>query len=232
MADLSQLWNHSQALAWAVDVVNWLSPFCDRIEIAGSLRRQKRVVKDIEIVCVSSQVRQGQQSLFEADGGAFVDAIESGVTELVADVRHPLQRAADRKTWDPAAQAWKTRTAADGPRYKRLSRPAVRGRQIEIDLFIATAETWGNLLALRTGPAEFSKRLVTARALGGCLPQGYRHEGGAVVGPDGLAVPLFEERDYFALLRLPMWAPVWRDDCRLRDWLAERWPEFHRGRRR
>jgi DNA polymerase/3'-5' exonuclease PolX len=34
--------------------VSLLSPFCDRIEVAGSIRRQKQVVNDIEIVSIPS----------------------------------------------------------------------------------------------------------------------------------------------------------------------------------
>ena len=36
--------------------LNLLKPFCSRIEIAGSIRRQKSEVKDIEIVCIPQDV--------------------------------------------------------------------------------------------------------------------------------------------------------------------------------
>jgi len=38
----------------ANEVIKRLSPYCSRIEIAGSVRRQKPVVKDIDIVLISS----------------------------------------------------------------------------------------------------------------------------------------------------------------------------------
>lgn len=36
--------------------VDLLSPYCDRIEIAGSVRRKKANVGDIEIVCIPSEI--------------------------------------------------------------------------------------------------------------------------------------------------------------------------------
>ena len=39
-------------IAWSI--VQTLRPLCDRIDIAGSLRRQKAEVGDIEIVCIPS----------------------------------------------------------------------------------------------------------------------------------------------------------------------------------
>lgn len=41
-----------QAQAIAQSYVDMLKPYCQRIEIAGSIRRQKPEVKDIEIVCI------------------------------------------------------------------------------------------------------------------------------------------------------------------------------------
>lgn len=40
------------ALLYANDIVNELSPLCERIEIAGSIRRKKDEVGDIEIVAI------------------------------------------------------------------------------------------------------------------------------------------------------------------------------------
>lgn len=43
---------YAQALAIAEQVVADISPYCQRIEIAGSLRRKRETIGDIEIVCV------------------------------------------------------------------------------------------------------------------------------------------------------------------------------------
>jgi DNA polymerase/3'-5' exonuclease PolX len=46
----------SEALPIAQRLQSILHPYCTRIEIAGSIRRKKPEVKDIEIVCIPQQV--------------------------------------------------------------------------------------------------------------------------------------------------------------------------------
>jgi DNA polymerase/3'-5' exonuclease PolX len=41
---------HAEALRQAVDAYNALAPYCNRLEIAGSIRRQRPEVKDVELV--------------------------------------------------------------------------------------------------------------------------------------------------------------------------------------
>ena len=45
-------WPLRQAAALARSLVTFLEPYCDRIEVAGSVRRQKADVGDIELVLV------------------------------------------------------------------------------------------------------------------------------------------------------------------------------------
>jgi DNA polymerase/3'-5' exonuclease PolX len=54
---------YKKALAIAQKVVSDLAPHCERIEIAGSIRRKKADVKDIEIVCIPKPYEVG---LFES----------------------------------------------------------------------------------------------------------------------------------------------------------------------
>lgn len=55
----------------AIEICKILQPFCvkDRIHIAGSIRREKDFVKDIEIVCLPQKLRTGSISLFDDDPG-------------------------------------------------------------------------------------------------------------------------------------------------------------------
>src|SRR3972149_5138790 len=76
----------------------------------------------------------------------------------------------------------------NGRKYKRF----VHFRTwLACDLFLATAESWGGALAVRTGPAEFSTALmVRARRIGMQVSGGdYLHRHPAKVGPDGEAIP-------------------------------------------
>jgi DNA polymerase (family 10) len=47
-----------KARAIADEIVSQLKPFCSKIEIAGSIRRRKSIVKDIDLVCIPSQTGQ------------------------------------------------------------------------------------------------------------------------------------------------------------------------------
>jgi DNA polymerase/3'-5' exonuclease PolX len=49
----------AQALAIAERTRAALAPYCDRIEIAGSIRRRNPSVKDIELVAIPRQVPTG-----------------------------------------------------------------------------------------------------------------------------------------------------------------------------
>jgi DNA polymerase/3'-5' exonuclease PolX len=51
-----------QAIQIAENCVEQLSPYCERIAIAGSIRRKRPEVKDIEIVCIPKRIQV--ESLF------------------------------------------------------------------------------------------------------------------------------------------------------------------------
>jgi DNA polymerase (family 10) len=91
----------------ADQVVEKLKPYCSRIEVAGSIRRKKSWVNDIDIVAIPSN--QGQ----------FVYALQQlGSIKL------------------------------GGQKIIRVARP-----DIELDVYVATPETWATLLLIRTGSA-------------------------------------------------------------------------------
>lgn len=138
------------AVALAEKIRQALQPGCDRIEIAGSIRRREQAVGDIELVAIPAR----QPGLFGQPATSLLDGV---LRELVA---------ADRLI--PGR--------CDGDRYKQFEIPARPG--LMLDLFLVTRETWGVQMAIRTGPAAFSRRLVTEESFGGLLPDGHRvHDG-------------------------------------------------------
>ncbi len=147
-----------------------LTPYCERIEIAGSIRRRKAEVGDIEIVAEPLPI----MDLFGASNGH-------------RDITLPL----------PAIKS--------GQRYKQYALP----EGINLDLFIVLPPAqWGVIFALRTGGAEFSRKLVTSKKYGGYLPSLYIIRDGAVRRQDtGEVVPTPEESDFFALLGLDFISP-------------------------
>ncbi|MEK6832943.1 MAG: hypothetical protein AABY32_02755 [Nanoarchaeota archaeon] len=48
--------NSNDAEKIAGEILNLLKPFCDKIEIAGSIRRKKEVVNDIDIVLICNDI--------------------------------------------------------------------------------------------------------------------------------------------------------------------------------
>ena len=163
------------ALPLAEDIKAQLAPGCERIEIAGSLRRERPVIGDIEIVCIPryqvdmfGAVAYGQPS--------YLDAILSG---LVAEGRLlPGKK--------------------NGKKFKQFIIPHAVSGSITLDLFITTPDRWGVIFVIRTGPVSFSKRLVTKQVNGGLLPDDCFVNDGRV-WQNGGALDTPEEVDVLAL---------------------------------
>ena len=126
--------------------------------IAGSLRRGETRIGDVEIVL---------EPRYDAD--LFGNALPTSA---------PLD-AALKRCLDSGLLAWDKHTPRNGPRYKRFVIPALG---LPLDLFLAGEGNWGNILAIRTGDADFSRLLVTRRAKGGLLPNWMRCGEGRLYG--------------------------------------------------
>lgn len=169
------------------DLLPLVQPACSQLVVAGSVRRRKETVGDLEIVCTPRYLEQA--SLFgDAPGKSRVDLLDEVVTTLIGQ-----GVLADRLN--------KLGHAARGERYKRLS-----FRGTGVDLFCSDADRFGLVLAIRTGPAEWSKRLVTRQQFGGYLPNHMQVSGGqlwqAVVGKPMQPVATPTEAALFAAIGL------------------------------
>lgn len=139
-----------EADALAAKIVDTLRPHCDQIAVAGSIRRRKPIVGDIEIVCVPACV----ENLIGERGDSLLDP---DLDELLNSGRLLPGR-------------------CRGERYAQFGIPSVDG--LKLDLFMTTPGSWGVILAIRTGPADYSKRLVTRRCYRGLLPDDMRVDEG------------------------------------------------------
>jgi DNA polymerase/3'-5' exonuclease PolX len=128
----------------AYELVNALRPVCVRIEIAGSLRRHKPDVGDIEILYVPV-VRE------EPDPD---DLFATRETNL-ADGRIMLLE----RTGVLARRQNALGREMFGPRNKLMVHVA---SGIPVDLFATNVESWWNYLVCRTGPAESNTRIASA----------------------------------------------------------------------
>ena len=165
----------AQAIPIAEAVCAMLQPFCERITVAGSIRRQRPTIGDLEVVCIPRQVPTG---LF-----------------------------GDELTVDPgfitAVNRWTKIKGEPTGRYTQRVLPD----GITLDLFIVDAATWGMTLAVRTGSADYSAKVLGTRwaALGYTSRESvlYRY---------GRPTYIREEADLFTLLSLP-WTEPWE-----REW--------------
>ena len=135
----------AQRITWecgkvaAERIVHALHRGCERIEIAGSLRRLKSDIGDIEIVAIPKRVGLMEDS-----------ALDPILQEMVASATlHRIK---------------------NGEKYKQFIIMEGVAAGCKLDLFLAEPSTWGVIFTIRTGPAEFSHRMVTQRWKGGTLP--------------------------------------------------------------
>ena len=170
-----------EARQLAAILVSDLQPHCDRIEVAGSIRRGKEWVNDIELVAIPKQVRAAAvEDLF---GDAGIPAGTERDPGFVAVVKRYADTLVKGKPATGRYVQFITRTG------------------IKVDLFTATRDNWGYILAIRTGSAEFSQSLAWR-----WKKMGYEGQDGMLTR-FGKPVPLKEERDLFDLIQLPWVQP-------------------------
>lgn len=172
-------------------LVTTLAPACARIEIAGSIRRGKPEVGDIELVAIPSVMEATQLDLFGAARAVERRNLLDEALERLIEMR-----AIRRTPPDGARPAW-------GEHYKKMW-IAAGGQVVQVDLFLAQEENWGAIYTIRTGPAAFSQALVTHLK----LRTPYRQQDGAlIIEATGELVPVPEEADYFRLAGAPYIEP-------------------------
>lgn len=121
-------------------LTGWLGPFCERIEVAGSIRRGRPEVGDVDLVAIP-------KVLEDADMFGTV----TGRRNLAAEaIRARVQKEGWTLSKDGADHlSWLAKT-------------------IQVDLWFATPRTWGSVLLCRTGSAQHNIWLAErAKAKGG-----------------------------------------------------------------
>lgn len=215
-----------QARGLALALVNLLSETCERIEIAGSIRRKAQYPNDIELVIVPRQ--------WELTSHGGRPDLRANVFEMLCDVmlnEGILEKRPDRN----GNSAW-------GEKSKR----AIfyhEGQYAPADLFsVVEPAQWGVIYALRTGPGKFNRHLVTSQWFRGVCPKNRKVSGGQVwelpphpreqeslaampsskflrvakINPAIKPIPTPEEQDFFRELDFPWWPPEERTEERIK----------------
>ena len=166
-------------------LVERLVDVCDRIEVAGSIRRRRQFVGDIEVLC---NPKAGGLDLF----GEPVEG----------------DSALDRRCLELMGQGLiEYRLNVDGVKMYGPLNKYVRhvGSTIPVDIFTTSQEQWGMALLVRTGPREFNQSVMYEFQRQGMQGHAY---GGVSWGELEISCP--EEQEVFNLLGWDYIPPEYR----------------------
>jgi DNA polymerase/3'-5' exonuclease PolX len=166
-----------------------LEPHAERIEVAGSIRRRKPEVGDIEIVMIPKLYRE--PDLLGQPSGPWKDTIQQGIDSYIRCESPDPERPALVKL-------------NDGVKYIKLHETII---DVQIDLFVVRKPAqWGPIISIRTGSAAFSKQLVID-----LKKRGLRSEDGRVLDENDNQIDCPEEINFFRAAGRKMIAPWLRE---------------------
>lgn len=201
--------DEAETLAEAIAAT--LRPYCYRLTIAGSIRRRKGTVHDIDIVVVPMQY-----VMLDLFGGP-----DERVCHLHLFAKNGIKKDDDRQTDAVGFDLiWTKPNSEDHTPHRVLplgsGKDGLEGRRwtgwervhkVKVELYLTDPERFGATLLIRTGSGEFSQAVVThARRVG------MRFETGELIGRDGKPVAVPEESDVFRALGLAPVDPMDRHD--------------------
>ena len=181
---MKKRYKYKDAIAVAKEIESWLKPYCERITIAGSLRRKKPEVGDIEILCIPKEY-----VLSDPDKtNPFYDAVDRRIDILIAfsKLNYRLNKKGNRTY---------------GKQNKLLVHCA---SGIPVDIFSTTEENWWVALVVRTGPKESNIRICTEAKKWAAKFNVY---GSGFTLSDGKKFICRSEEEVFRIVGLPCFPP-------------------------
>ena len=131
-----------QAREVADELVHFLGPFCEHIEVAGSIRRDKALVGDIELVAIPK---------FRDEPRPVTDLFEPSPPPTRVDELENFLKAS-------ILAGRLEKRGGFGPLAKYLTHVE---SGIPVDVFTASKENWGITFLVRTGPANYCKWVMS-----------------------------------------------------------------------
>lgn len=175
------------AKPFADKVVAILQPFCERVCVAGSIRREKPEVNDIDVVAMPKVVSQ------PGPLGGFAQFTETEVFKVL------FPRVLAKAPLSLVSQA-------SG---QELLRFCFRESGLQVDVYRARPETWGVILLVRTGSKDHNVKLCSlARSKGLKLSAA---EGVVTQNGFGQIIASRTEEEIFAALGLAFVEPKDRE---------------------
>lgn len=176
-------WPFAAAMEVAESLVELLQPICERIEIAGSLRRRKAMVGDVEILYISESESRPDGLFDRIDVNLADEALLALIDAGVIDYRLNVKGS---RMWGDA------------------NKFAVhRETGIPVDFFRTSEAAWHNYLVCRTGPGASNIRIAEAAAKRGLKWHPYGV--GFTKGRETLVIR--SERQVFETVGLPYLEP-------------------------
>lgn len=192
-----------QAQRLANRVVELLAPHCDTIDIAGSIRRERPVVKDVEVVAIPTKV------FIEQPGKLFAEPIYA----IPVAISNVINQMANR--------------IIKGNINGRYMQIELKGGAM-LDLFLPEPKDYYRQLAIRTGSSVYAHKVIANAWLhkGWCgsdmglrrLEDCIQHETGGdkvkwkCLNPNGELPPMWlSEHDFFSWLGITYIEPTQRD---------------------
>lgn len=180
---------HAQNIA--SELIHILNPFCERIEVAGSVRRKKNIVKDIELVLIPRQ-----------------EITFSGLFNDEEVITYPIDKFITQHNDFFTLRLNKNGITSYGDKNKLLLYHHNKYGTIALDIFTADQSNFMMVKFIRTGGAENNKKIaITANQLGMNL----RIYESCFVDKRGFKYPMSSEEQIYKFLDLPYLKPEERN---------------------
>lgn len=174
------------ALKVAAELCRVLEPVCERLIVAGSLRRLRMEVGDVEILYIpKTEIRPDPQDMFAK---CTVNLVDESLYGLIGTGRIGYRMN------NLGSAVWGAKN--------KLAVHLATG--IPVDFFEAREANWFNYLVCRTGSAESNMRIATAAQAKGWKWNPY---GAGFTDERGDLVRVASEEDAFARVGLPYLEP-------------------------
>jgi DNA polymerase (family 10) len=180
-------WPLATAQEVAQEIVSRLRPYCQKIEVAGSVRRCKKTVGDIEILYIT-KLEERRRDLIDS---WWASVAEEELARMLRD------GTLTKRPFKNGGSAWGLQ-----------NKFALHRTGIPVDFFRTTESAWCNYLVCRTGPGESNIRIAEA-----AKRMGYKwnpYGVGFTRISDGTQFLMETERDVFNFVGFPYQSPEMR----------------------
>lgn len=179
----------------AEEVKGWLEPYCKRIEVVGSVRRQKPEVGDVELLCIPTPYTEFKGNWFTLSLSPAKDMLDSRLQELIELRKSPVL---NYRLNSKGSKVY-------GPKNKLLTHVA---SGFPVDIFVTDERVWATSLLIRTGPKTLNIKLCLRAKKRGFQLKPYK----GIIDKQGNIVKLKTEEEIFKLLGIDYVPPERRDE--------------------